>query len=430
MAVLRNRKNTSDEADKTVVTRPTSDSLGEVTTSATKAQSAAVTAKKEGKAKKIFVRTIVGGLLVIFFNFLMWAGHLYVGLFVLFLQTLIFRELVAVRYIEAKEKEVPLFRTIQWMWFWAAAFYGYGDWLHEFSMEHQSMHPFLPILKYHEFVSMVFYSFAFILSVLCMKPGCYRYQVGQLSWTMVSILLILGQMRFVTNNIFNGLFWFFIPSSVVITNDIMAYFCGLLLGRRIFRQPFLSISPNKTWEGYFGAIVYTVIYGFVMSGHISQFQWFICPVEKLEFYLHPPLSCTPDPIYLVQNVSLPTNYLHDIFPEYVPYMTVEMKPIQMHGAILALLASIVGPFGGFLASAIKRAYAVKDFAGVIPGHGGITDRMDCQLQMCLITWVYYSTFIHARHGTPTKLLASAMILSKEDAISLYQSLGEYIRTLK
>ena len=66
------------------------------------------------------------------------------------------------------------------------------------------MHPFLPILKYHEFVSMVFYSSAFILSVLCMKPGCYRYQVGQLSWTMVSILLILGQMRFVTNNIFNG----------------------------------------------------------------------------------------------------------------------------------------------------------------------------------------------------------------------------------
>lgn len=50
-------------------------------------------------------------------------------------QTLIFRELVAVRYIEAKEKEIPLFRTLQWVWFWAAAFYGYGDWLHEFSME-------------------------------------------------------------------------------------------------------------------------------------------------------------------------------------------------------------------------------------------------------------------------------------------------------
>lgn len=76
-----------------------------------------------------------------------------------------------------------------------------------------------------------------------------------------------------------GLFWFFIPSSVVITNDIMAYFCGLLLGRRIFRQPFLSISPNKTWEGYFGAIVYTVIYGFIMSGHISQVAW--CHRHKL-----------------------------------------------------------------------------------------------------------------------------------------------------
>ena len=44
--------------------------------------------------------------------------------------------------------------------------------------------------------------------------------------------------------------------------------------------------------------------------------------------------------------------------------------MHTQGAVLALLASIVGPFGGFLASAIKRAYAVKDFAGVIPGHGG------------------------------------------------------------
>lgn len=61
---------------------------------------------------------------------------------------------------------------------------------------------------------------------------------------------------------------------------------------------------------------------------------------------------------------------------------VHVSCVQMHGAILALLASIIGPFGGFLASAIKRAYAVKDFAGVIPGHGGITDRMDCQLQVC------------------------------------------------
>ena len=48
--------------------------------------------------------------------------------------------------------------------------------------------------------------------------------------------------------------------------------------------------------------------------------------------------------------------------------------------------------------------------------------------MCLITWVYYSTFVHPRHATPSKLLSSAMILSKEDALALYKSLGEYLKS--
>jgi phosphatidate cytidylyltransferase len=39
----------------------------------------------------------------------------------------------------------------------------------------------------------------------------------------------------------------------------------------------------------------------------------------------------------------------------------------------------VGPFVGFLASGIKRAYGIKDFAETFPGHGGTIDRFDCQI---------------------------------------------------
>jgi CDP-diglyceride synthetase len=38
----------------------------------------------------------------------------------------------------------------------------------------------------------------------------------------------------------------------------------------------------------------------------------------------------------------------------------------------------VAPFGGFFASGFKRAFNIKDFGHSIPGHGGMTDRMDCQ----------------------------------------------------
>ena len=56
----------------------------------------------------------------------------------------------------------------------------------------------------------------------------------------------------------------------------------------------------------------------------------------------------------------------------------------MHSLVLSLFASLVAPFGGFFASGFKRAIKIKDFGDVIPGHGGITDRMDCQILTVLI----------------------------------------------
>ena len=47
--------------------------------------------------------------------------------------------------------------------------------------------------------------------------------------------------------------------------------------------------------------------------------------------------------------------------------------------VLAAFASIIAPFGGFFASGFKRGFKIKDFGDSIPGHGGMTDRMDCQV---------------------------------------------------
>lgn len=70
----------------------------------------------------------------------------------------------------------------------------------------------------------------------------------------------------------------------------------------------------------------------------------------------------------------------------------DVYPIQIHALWLGFFASVVAPFGGFLASAIKRAYRIKDFDSLIPGHGGVTDRLDCQFLMALCTWVHYNSF--------------------------------------
>jgi len=53
--------------------------------------------------------------------------------------------------------------------------------------------------------------------------------------------------------------------------------------------------------------------------------------------------------------------------------------VQFHALVLSAFASLIAPFGGFFASGFKRGFKIKDFGDSIPGHGGMTDRMDCQV---------------------------------------------------
>jgi len=64
------------------------------------------------------------------------------------------------------------------------------------------------------------------------------------------------------------------------------------------------------------------------------------------------------------------------------------KLFHIHTIVLSLFASLIGPFGGFFASGLKRALKVKDFASWIPGHGGFTDRFDCAILMNIFIYVY------------------------------------------
>jgi phosphatidate cytidylyltransferase len=69
--------------------------------------------------------------------------------------------------------------------------------------------------------------------------------------------------------------------------------------------------------------------------------------------------------------------------------------------ILSLFASTIGPFGGFFASGLKRSIKIKDFSNLIPGHGGISDRMDCQLIMGSFVYFYLNAFLVRSNFNPT-----------------------------
>jgi hypothetical protein len=79
--------------------------------------------KKPFAWKNFFIRGVTGVTLIGALYGILSLGHLYCILFIVLLQTELYRELVNVRYVAAKEYDIPLFRSIQWGWFIVPMFF-------------------------------------------------------------------------------------------------------------------------------------------------------------------------------------------------------------------------------------------------------------------------------------------------------------------
>lgn len=358
--------------------------------------------------RKVMTRSITAVVLASFYLCLLQAGHFYCIIVGVLTQAELYRELVNVRYVEAKERKMPWFRTLQWAWFVVPMFFVYGETLHKFCTEHYQLQQLTAFTQHIGYTVFILYCTLFVVTVLTLKPGLLKFQIGQLLWSIVTVCLVVFQTKFFAANTLNGLFWFFFPMATVITNDVTAYFCGIAVGKRFIKSPLTSMSPNKTWEGFIGAAVLTLIFSFYFPVLLSRFTWFTCPAEGLFFWpFPPPLVCEPNAVFRMADVTVPI----------LGKMTI--LPIQLHGLSYGLFASLVAPFGGFFASAIKRAYKKKDFDSFMPGeyislfaflsvlpltpsalplslplplcagHGGLMDRMDCQLLMMAFTSFHY-----------------------------------------
>jgi len=425
-------------------------------------------AKDEKKKSKFVIRVISGVGLISVFGSCIYLGHLYVCGIVALAEFLLFRELVKVRYnayFTEVQDTIPLFRTTQWAWFSVAIFYTYGDFVSEVVESNSDLHYLVPYVQYSKTVAFLLYSATFVLTIATMQVGHIKFQLNQLCWTIVVLCLTLGQMKYIMHNIFNGLFWFTFPFLMVCCNDIMAYFCGISCGRKFIHKPFIWFSPNKTWEGFIGGGICTMIVAWYLSRFLAQFTWMTCPVNDFELF-PTALECTSDEIHhiFVEAQSIFPPQVFDIYPnglvkmipgiveicsvkfddattvltadddEFLPVLPSvilercisgedsqihhhfelvlkNVYPIQIHALWLGFFASVVAPFGGFLASAIKRAYGIKDFDSIIPGHGGVTDRLDCQFLMALCTWVHYNSFCRMTTISVPKLVYHYNLMS-------------------
>src|SRR6201996_1951134 len=107
------------------------------------------------------------------------------------------------------------------------------------------------------------------------------------------------------------------------------------------------------------------------------------------------LECDVNPVFIKQRFYLPFDA-----PEWTHLpSSILIEPMQFHIFMLATFASLIAPFGGFFAFGIKRTFKIKDFGDSIPGHGGMTDRMDCQFIMGTLMYMYYQGFIATHNAS-------------------------------
>jgi phosphatidate cytidylyltransferase len=139
---------------------------------------------------------------------------------------------------------------------------------------------------------------------------------------------------------------------VVWSGDIFAYFIGKSMGRHLMAP---RISPKKTWEGAIASIVASLLIGgtlFYYSSQVSAafLQWGLIQRRDGMFGLE--------------------------------------RPALLPSLALTAVLNIAAQLGDLVESLIKRGAGVKDSGALLPGHGGMLDRIDALLFAAPVLWIW------------------------------------------
>ncbi|GAA94240.1 uncharacterized protein L969DRAFT_86355 [Mixia osmundae IAM 14324] len=396
------------------------------------------------KWQSVMTRIVWSLIMVTIFITILLLGHVYVILLTFVSSALVFRELTdlfdgassshhhegegrerSAAHQRRKAERERWSRITAWYFFISTNYFLYGETI-IYYFKHIVLIDtyFIPFARHHRFISFMLYVIGFVGFVGALKRNQLRRQFGLFCWIHMSLLVVVVSSHFIVNNILEGLIWFWIPASLVIMNDVAAYFFGMTMGR----TQLIKLSPKKTVEGFVGAFFATVVFSYFWGTLFMRFTYLTCPATDLGTSAFSTITCSTNPVFTWREWPLPQGVAAGLSTLFRRSITVlPWSPFQLHCLVMAVFASLVAPFGGFFASGFKRAFNIKDFGDSIPGHGGITDRMDCQFLMGLFSYVYYSSLIREHHINAGTLLQSALTaLTTEEQVELLRGLHSYL----
>lgn len=190
-----------------------------------------------------------------------------------------------------------------------------------------------PALVYTVFVGLIF---------LATLKYHAEITAGALSAVLVFPILLsysMGKICLLTQVQHTGMFYIWLMLCWSAIADIGAYFVGVLFGKHKMTP---VISPKKTWEGLIGGLVFGVLAALVLS---------LLYQKVFDYQVFLPLILGTSPVFV-----------------------------------------LLGVLGDLSASMIKRQCGIKDFGNLIPGHGGILDRLDSILMIAPFLALFLSYF--------------------------------------
>jgi phosphatidate cytidylyltransferase len=159
-------------------------------------------------------------------------------------------------------------------------------------------------------------------------------EVGMLAFGILYVPLLLGYLPLVRTGGY-GIKWIFLMMFIVMSGDSAAYYLGCRFGKH---KLYAAVSPNKSIEGAIGGILGSLAGAFI---------------AKAVFF---------------PQISVPLCIL------------------------TAVVVGMAGQLGDLFESLLKRSCGVKDSGNIIPGHGGVLDRLDSILFAAPVIW-FMSTLL-------------------------------------
>ncbi len=207
------------------------------------------------------------------------------------------------------------------------------------------------LLFYIVFATATVGTFAYLVVGMMRRDLATSYPAAAASFFALGYtavpLLLLANLRQQWAGAFLILYLFL----VVWTGDTAAYYVGRAIGRHKMAP---RISPGKTWEGGIASFVGSIVVGVLVFNYGQQISMVLLRAHLIDRW---------------QGYFAPTPQIASII-------------------VLSAFINVAAQLGDLVESLLKRGAGVKDSGAILPGHGGMLDRIDALLFAAPVLWFY------------------------------------------